>query len=108
MTTKDTAELAAYRALRADVTRRLAIKDGEPGALTGQDGGELASLMRDILRVCDHQAGVAHVTHENIGRTGAGSFEEVLHRACVLSSSQWQSIIIPRRLYELATAAALA
>ena len=66
--------------------------------------------MTALLHVTDAQAGLpaldeATRTNDAAYVSSVGGFENLIQRACVLSSSEWQSIVIPRRLYELATLA---
>jgi hypothetical protein len=99
-------KLEDYQALRANVAARLALRPGDPGAASS----ELSSLMTALLHVTDAQAGLpaldeATRTSDAAFVGSVGGFENLVQRACVLSQAEWQSIIIPRRLYELATLA---
>lgn len=100
--------LAAYKTLRDDVVRRLAIVSPDPGA----PSPELKALGDRLVAVCDAQAGLtasAPVLHFDALHVVASlSFDDLLHRACLLSQSEWSSIVLPRSLYALATLAAIA
>lgn len=106
MATNDTAELTAYKALRADIAARLAIVSPDPAA----PSEELRALAERLVAVCDGQAGLAPpppaLRFEHGYVQDAGDFEHQVRRCALLSSSEWNNGSLPHRLLELTNAIA--
>jgi hypothetical protein len=101
-------QVAEYQAYRATVAARLAIVSPEPGA----PSDELRALAERLVAVCDGQAGLAPpppaLTYEPGYVTAAGTFDQLVARAGVLSMNEWGSIAIPHELLRLANLVASA
>jgi len=108
---KDTAELVAYRALRAEAVALLAI----PVSDARSASPELRALLERLIAVCDSQAGIAgapsSLTYSDPSpATGyvlrVGDLEALIRRACLLAGQQWSRHVLPSEMWRFANAVA--